>query len=313
MNHLIFSLNATLPIFIVMVIGMLLKKCKIIDDSFVSKANKLVFQVCLPLLVFQDLVHNDFVKAWDSKFVLFCFVVTVLSITISIVLAKLFVKKKLQGEFIQGSYRSSAAILGIALIQNIYGTSAMGPLMILGSVPLYNMMAVIVLSLFHEEISFNKKVIKKTLLGIIKNPIIIGIICGIVVSLMNIQIPTVLDKSVDYVARLATPLGLMAMGASFHFEKVLVYSKETLLAVFMKLIGFTALFLPLAIMLGFRNDQLIAILVMLASATTVSSYIMARNMGHEGVLTTGIVMLSTLLCAFSITMWLFIIKSIGVI
>ena len=130
---------------------------------------------------------------------------------------------------------------------------------------------------------------------------------------MNIQIPTVLDKSVDYVARLATPLGLMAMGASFHFEKVLVYSKETLLAVFMKLIGFTALFLPLAIMLGFRNDQLIAILVMLASATTVSSYIMARNMGHEGVLTTGIVMLSTLLCAFSITMWLFIIKSIGVI
>lgn len=313
MNHLIFSLNATLPIFIVMIIGLFLKKYKIIDDGFVSKANKLVFQVCLPLLVFQDLVHNDFVEAWDSRFVLFCFVVTVLSIIISIVLAKLFVKKKLQGEFIQGSYRSSAAILGIALIQNIYGTSVMGPLMILGSVPLYNMMAVIVLSLFHEEISFNKKVIKKTLLGIIKNPIIIGIICGIVVSLMNIPIPTVLDKSVDYVARLATPLGLMAMGASFHFEKVLVYSKETLLAVFMKLIGFSAIFLPIAIMIGFRNDQLIAILVMLASATTVSSYIMARNMGHEGVLTTGIVMLSTLLCAFSITIWLFVLKGIGVI
>ncbi len=313
MEHLLFSLNATLPIFIVMLVGMGLKQMHLIDDHFIKQANKLVFVLCLPLLVFQDLIETDFIKTWDSKFVLYCFVVTLLSIVISFVIAKLLVRKHLQGEFVQGSYRSSVAILGIALIQNIYGSSNVGPLMILGSVPLYNMMAVIVLSLLKEDSKLEKKVLKQTVLGIIKNPIIIAIACGMIVSLLHISIPSMIGKSIDYVARLATPLGLMAMGASFHLKEVLVYSKETLIAVWMKLMGFGLIFIPIAILFGFRNDQLIAILVMLCSSTTVSSYVMARNMEHEGVLTTGIVMLSTLLCAFAITIWLFILKTYGFI
>ena len=313
MDHLLFSLNATLPVFMVMVLGIVLKKLKIVDDDFVKNANKLVFVVCLPLLVFQDLANTNIVEVWDGKFVGYCFIVTLCSIIISIIISKLLIKQSLQGEFIQGSYRSSAAILGIALIQNIYGASVMGPLMILGSVPLYNMMAVCVLSLFKEQHQLDLKIMKQTVIEIIKNPIIIAIVAGIVVSLLPFEIPSVMAKSIDYVSRLATPLGLMAMGASFHLKSVLVYSKETLIAVFMKLLGFGLLFIPFAIMIGFRNDQLIAILVMLCGSTTVSSYVMAKNMGHEGVLTTGIVMLSTLLCAFAITLWLFILKSMSLI
>ena len=89
--------------------------------------------------------------------------------------------------------------------------------------------------------------------------------------------------------------------------------KPTLVAVFMKLVGFCAIFLPMAALLGFRNEELIAILVMLGSATTVSSFVMARNMGHEGTLSSGVIMMTTLLSAFTLTMWLDVLRSFGLV
>ena len=148
MDNLIFSLNATVPIFLLMVLGFVFHKIGWIDDVFASKMNKFVFTVPLPVLVFKDLAEVDFRKAWDGKYVLFCVCVTLLSILISTGISFIWRKKGIQGEFIQASYRSSAALLGIAFIQNIYGTSGLAPLMIIGSVPLYNIMAVTVLELF---------------------------------------------------------------------------------------------------------------------------------------------------------------------
>ena len=89
--------------------------------------------------------------------------------------------------------------------------------------------------------------------------------------------------------------------------------KPTLVAVFMKLVGFCAIFLPMATLLGFRNEEMIAILVMLGSATTVSCFVMARNMGHEGTLSSGVIMMTTLLSAFTLTMWLDVLRSFGLV
>ena len=151
MENLIFSLNATVPVFAMIVLGMLFKKLGIIDDVFASKMNKFVFLIPLPVLLFKDLATLDFKQIWDTKFVLFCFFITIFSILIVTILSFLLKNKKNQGEFIQASYRSSAALLGIALIQNVYGKATMAPLMIIGSVPLYNIMAVVVLSFFSPE------------------------------------------------------------------------------------------------------------------------------------------------------------------
>ena len=227
------------------------------------------------------------------------------------ILSFLLKNKKNQGEFIQASYRSSAALLGIALIQNVYGKATMAPLMIIGSVPLYNIMAVVVLSFFSpERKGISKEMWMKTLKGIITNPILIGIVIGLCWSLLHLPMPTMLDKTVTSIGNVATPLGLMAMGATFNYKKALGDLKPALCATFIKLFGFCTLFLPLAIFFGFRQEQLIAILVMLGSATTVSCYVMAKNMGHEGVLTSTVVMLTTLISGFSITMWLYILKTL---
>ncbi|WP_418748897.1 AEC family transporter [Faecalibacillus intestinalis] len=314
MENLIFSLNATVPVFAMIILGMLFKKIGIIDDVFASRMNKFVFLIPLPVLLFKDLATLDFNTIWDTKFVLFCFFITILSILIVTLLSFLLKNKQNQGEFIQASYRSSAALLGIALIQNVYGKATMAPLMIIGSVPLYNIMAVVVLSFFSpERKGLSKEVWLKTIKGILTNPILIGIVVGILWSLLHLPMPTMLDKTVTSIGNVATPLGLMAMGATFNYKEALGDLKPALCASFIKLFGFCAMFLPLAIYLGFQGEQLIAILVMLGSATTVSCFVMAKSMGHTGILTSTVVMLTTIFSGFSITMWLYILKGMGLL
>ena len=198
MENLIFCLNATIPIFLTLMLGLFFRKIGLFDDTFVSRLNKFVFNAALPALLFLDIAKSDFYSVWNTKFVLFCFFVTLISIGISTGLSYLLKPRNIQGEFIQASYRSSAAILGIAIIQNLYGNAGMAPLMIIGSVPLYNIMAVVVLSVFKPgNNSFDKALVKKTLKGIATNPIIIGIVAGFVWSALKLPMPTILHKVVS--------------------------------------------------------------------------------------------------------------------
>lgn len=314
MENLIFSLNATLPIFLTMLLGWFFKKIRLMDDGFVKKMNKFVFQAALPVLVFQDLATVNFFEVWDTRFVIFCFLATLTSILAVTGLSFLLKDKGIQGEFIQASYRSSAAILGIAFIQNIYGSSGMAPLMIVATVPLYNVMAVVVLSVMKpQREKMSRALAMQTLKGIVTNPIILGILAGMLWSLLGLPMPAILEKTVKNIAVLATPLGLMAMGASFAFKQASEKIKPAAAAALIKLVVLAAVFLPMAVRLGFTQEKLVAILVMLGSATTVSSFVMAKNMGHEGTLTSSVVMLTTLFSAFTLTGWLWLLKTLGLI
>lgn len=314
MENLIFSLNATVPIFLLMILGLAFRKIGWIDDVFAAKMNQFVFLVPLPVLLFEDLASVDFEQAWNMKFVLFCFCVTVICIGVASACSLLLKDRSAKGEFIQASYRSSAALLGIAFIQNIYGNAGMAPLMIIGSVPLYNVMAVIVLSIFSpERKKMDRHMWKTTLKGIVTNPIILGILAGLLWSACRIPMPSILEKTVSNIGALATPMGLIAMGATFDLKKAFGKAAPAFGAAALKLVGFAFLFLPIAAWMGFRREELVAILVMLGSATTVSCYVMAKNMGHEGVLSSSTVMLTTLFSAFTLTGWLYILKSMGLI
>ena len=290
MENLIFSLNATIPIFLMMVLGVFFRKTGLLKENMINGLNQFVFKATLPVLLFGDLAKQDFAQAWNGKFVAFCFVVTLVSISLVALMSMALKDKSQRGEFIQGAYRSSAAILGIAFITNIYGNSGMAPLMIIGSVPLYNIMAVVVLSFTKPgQNGMSPELIKKTLKGIATNPIILGILAGALWSVLRLPMPTILTKTVSSLGGLTTPLGLMAMGAAFNWSEAKSGMGPAFAASFMKLIGLCTLFLPVAVLLGFREAELIAILVMLGSSTTVSSYVMARNMGHSGVLSSSIV------------------------
>ncbi len=314
MGNFVFSLNVTLPIFFVMLLGYILKQIGMLNDSFVSAANKFNFTVTLPVMLFRDISAVPIREVFDGKYVLFCAVVSTVCFWVIWGGTKLFVKDKcIRGAFVQASFRSSAAVMGLAFIENIYGQSAMGPLMIVGAVPLYNIFSVIVLTFEAEGGAQDTTRIKQAFLNILKNPIIIAIALGLLSSLAGFDYPVIVDSTVNKVAQLATPLALIALGAGFEGRKALAKMKPTLAASLIKLVIQPLVFLPVAAALGFDGEKMIGILIMLAAPTTPSCYIMAKSMKNDGVLTASIVVATTLLAAFTLTGWIYILKSIGLI
>lgn len=307
MKDFIFSLNSTVPIFFMILMGWWLKNKGWFSEQFIANANKFVFNIALPVLVFRDIAGAAITEVFQLKYFLYCVVITSVMFWGVWLLAEIFIKdKSIIGAFVQASFRGSAAILGIAFIENIYGHSTMGPLMIIGSVPLYNIYSVIVLT-FRGENS-NKSNIKSAFVSIIKNPIILGIVAGLPFSYLGVTFPVIVEKSIGNVASLASPLALLCVGAGFEGKKALQKIKPTVAATVIKLWILPALFLPLAIYLGFRQEGLIAILIMLGSPTTVSCFVMAKEMGNDHVLTSSIVVLATALSSISLTMWVYLLR-----
>jgi len=388
MNNLIFCLNATMPIFLMMVLGYFFNKIGVVSDEFAKSMNGFVFKIALPTLVFKELATTPFAEIWDGEFVAFCFVVTLLQIAIAFVISS-FTGKKNKGEFIQASFRSSSALLGVGIAENLYGRAGMVPLMIIGAVPIYNITAVLVLMLFggsdtgtgsntntntntntnrntnlntNNNININtdtntsaditdssdttdatdatdatvttvttdttntttittsignknSQLVKKTMKGVLTNPIILGIVIGFAWSIFRLPMPAIFLKSCTYVANLATPLGLIALGAGLKMGTGAQDGKKKaiVIAVFLKLVGYCALFLPVAIALGYTKDRMIAVLIMLGSSTTVASFVMAKNMGHDGQVSAAVVFWTTLLAAFALTGWLYMLRVLGLI
>ncbi|MBP3338312.1 MAG: AEC family transporter [Lachnospiraceae bacterium] len=313
MSNLIYSLNATMPIFFVIIVGYACKRYGMLTEDFVNCANKFNFNVTLPALLVRDMMNSGIKDNFNVKFILFCAIATTISIVVVWALAKPFFKnnKSCRAEFVQGAYRSSAAILAIALLTNLTGSAGMGAIMIAASVPIYNLFAVIILTVEKDE--SEQVSARKLFFAVCKNPMIISILIGLIFAFMEVEFPKMIATTVDYIARLATPMALIIIGAGFKGAKALTMVKPTVVATLIKLCGFVIVFLPIAIKLGFRGEELIVITMMLGSPATASCYTMAKSMGHEGTLSSSIVMLTTVLSAFTMTLIVFILKSMGLI
>lgn len=313
MDHFIYSINATLPIFLLIILGKVLHKTGIINDAFTKTADRYVFLIALPALVFKDLTGSHVRDYFNGGYILFCFLVTLFIILTIWGLTEIFMKKEEEkGAFIQASYRSSAAILGLAFIDNMYNGAGMAPLMIIGAVPLFNIFAVVILTLKGQNGGAKPK-LKTTVLNVFKNPILLSILVSLPFAFLDLHFPVFIDKAIGSIGNTATPLALISIGASFEGKKAIRKLKPTLIASVIKLILLAALFLPLAIDLGYRNQELMAVLIMLGSPATVSCYVMAKNTGNDSVLTSSIIVLTTLLSSVTLTAWIFILKSAGVL
>ena len=316
MENFIYSINVTMPIFLVMVIGYILKQIGMLNDNFVTVANKFNFKVTLPFMLFKDIAGVDIKQVFDIKYVLFCAIVSTICFWTVWGVAKILVRDKtIRGAFVQSSFRGSAAVMGLAFIQNIYGASAMGPLMIVSAVPLYNISSVIVLTFEandHTGIDRKEK-IRQAGINICKNPIILSILAGLIVALLGIHFPTLVDKTISNVAQMATPLTLITIGAGFEGRKALAKIAPTMVASTIKLVLQPLVFLPVAAWMGFSGEKMIAILIMLASPTTPSCYIMAKSMNNDEVLTASVIVTTTLMAAFTLTGWIFLLKTLGYI
>lgn len=214
MDNLIFCLNATVPIFAIILLGRLLRGRNFFSKQTLAEIDKLSFKVLLPILLFRDIAAGRITEQFNAKFFFFSAGVTALYFFAIWAGAALFLRdKSMVGAFTQGAFRGSQAILGVAFVQNLYGDAGLVPLMIVASVPLYNIFSVLVLTVTAPDArtADHHGVVRRTLRGIITNPIILGILAGLPFSLLSIDFPPMADKFLSMLGGCATPMALLSL------------------------------------------------------------------------------------------------------
>lgn len=316
MENLLFSLNATLPVAFMILLGYALKHFGWLKKSFVDDLNRFTYNVTLPFMLLANMRSVDFSQLWDPAYIWFCAGVTVVCFALITLAARWVVRQDaaLRAEWIQGSFRGSAVLLAFAYVQNIYGTVTVTSLMVLGTVPLYNLLSAALLS-FTDPTGdrSDKSLVRQTLINLLRNPVIIGVAIGVLGSVFQPHFPKPVEDVLDDLAGLTSPLALICLGASFEWRDAKAHRMLAALGSLTKLMLQPLLLLPVAIALGLRGEKLVASLVMLGSPTSVTSYVMARNTNHDGGLTASLVVLTTVLSTLSITFWIYILRMMDLI
>ncbi len=313
MNNILFSINVVIPLFVMMAVGYAARQFKLVSDSFLSEANKFVFKLCLPFMLFQNIRVSFRGEVSDMRLIVMSFLGTLAVIFLSLLIVPLLVKSRPQkGSIIQGIYRSNFLIYGIPLATGMYGKEALGTIsMLMGTtIPVFNIAAVIILSVYsedgHRQLSF-----KNIMMDIIKNPLIIGCFIGMIFGFLRIEFPVSVDKPLNELAGIATPLALFVMGGDFRFRNLKNNIWKVIATTFARLIIVPAVMITFFVWAGFRNVELSALLCLFATPTAVSSYVMAKNMGCDAELAGQIVVLTTVCSCITIFFFVYILRSMA--
>ncbi|MBE7038568.1 MAG: AEC family transporter [Ruminococcaceae bacterium] len=312
MENFLLALSVIFPIFVNLALGYVMMRFKILDDNSVKKINASVFKVFLPLLLFYNIYSTNIESALKPKLMLFAVLSIVILFFVLLFVIPLIEKdNKKVGPIIQGIFRSNFVIFGIPVATLLCTADDIGAtsLLVAVVVPLFNVLAVFVMEFFRgEKVNF-----KNVLKGVITNPLIIASILGLVFAFLNIKMPSILVKSISDVAKIATPLALIALGASFTFKSVKGYIKQIIIGVLGKLVIVPFILLSVAVMLGFRNGDLVSLMVLYASPAAVSSFVMAQQMDADALLAGHFVVLGSIFSIFTVFMWILILKTLMLI
>ncbi|MBR1736138.1 MAG: AEC family transporter [Firmicutes bacterium] len=317
-NSFLFSLNSVLPIFIVIAFGYFLKSKNYLDDDTVTKINKISFKFCISTLLFNDVYTADMKSVFDVRLVMYAFISTLVIFFVLWGISALFIKeKKALGAFVQGCFRGNYAVIGIPLITSILGQGAASKAasVTIFVIPLYNILAVIILTVTSQEKTNNKGSAVTVAKNIAKNPLIIGILLGFILSFFEIRLPEFAESSIGYIAKLAAPLALIAIGGRIDMKKMKDSFLLAATACFVKLVLIPCVFLMIAYYaLGItQSDNMIVLYVLYACPSAINSAIMAEAMGSDGKLAANIVLLTTLLSVFTFTAGVTLFRMLGIV
>ena len=315
MENLFFSINAVVPLFILITAGYIARQINFVSDNFLKEANRFVFRFLLPLMLFQNIRSTFHGNIDHVRLMLSALSGVAVIILISFLVVPLFVKSNARrGSMIQGIYRSNFLIYGMPLASGMYGQEAASIIsMVMGIIiPFYNIAAVIILSVYSET---RKEPVSFLLLvkDVFKNPLIQGCIAGMCFGSLGIGLPVVIDKPVSELAGAASPLALFLMGGEFKFRSLSNNLKLVLSATVSRLLVIPAIAVIIFILMGFRTIELSVLLCIFATPTAVSSYIMSQNMGCDGELSAQIVVLTTVASSLTIFIFVYVLRAIGVL
>lgn len=312
MENFLFAANGVVPIFLVMAIGSFLKYKNVLKEEFYNGASRFVFLIATPALLFMDTASVDFKQTFSPKFLAFEIITLLLFIVALWIIVPIFEKDRVKtGAIIHCSYRSNFAILGLPLLKNVLDSVgvAKAEIVLAFGVPVFNVVAVVCLAYWSQSKGDYKKVVK----NICTNPLIIGALSGLLFSVFGIPIPQMIGKTITYMGNTALGLGLIVLGASFDFKKFIGSIKTTIVATLLKTVVSPAIALTGAYLMGFRGAELVITLVFFGSSTAVNSFVMAKEMGSDSDLTSGIVVCTTGFSIITLFIGLYLLKSLGLV
>lgn len=312
MANLIVSFEVVAPLLILMLLGAMLLRIHIFDESTVKKMNAAVFKIFLPALIFNNVYNSSIDDVKNIGTALYTAAVIVGAFALSMLFVCLVEKDNAKrGVMVQGMCRSNFVIFGVPLCVSICGEGVLGKISVAVAivVPVLNILSVIVLEFFRG----GRPSLKKMLKGIITNPLIISSLLGIVVLLSGIKLPKIISNSVNDVAKIATPLALILLGASVNLSTVRGNLRQLIITISGKLIIIPFIGILIAALLGMRDGDIALLIAALASPTAVSSYPMALQMEGDGELAAQIVAFGTALCIITVFLWVFVLKQLGLI
>lgn len=286
--------------------GYALNKMGKLDDSFVEKASRLVFNFALPALLFTSISTSAINQLANIKVITIGLVATIIMFFIILVVCNLMVKQTAdKGVVIQGAFRSNMGIIGLAYCANAfgpeglaYGSVYMGALTIL-----YNVLSVVVLNVYQGTNFSYTKIVN----GILSNPIILGICAGVTVAYFEIRLPQIVLNSAGYFAQLTLPLALLCTGAALKFSTMKQNSVAGLLSISSKCVVYPFFVVFMAILFDVTGMALMVLFFMAISPTAAASYVMVRKIGGNHELAAQIIAISTVLsvpCTLLGYMWL---------
>ena len=327
MESLIFAFNSVSPIILTVVVGYILKKVGLMNRDFAKSANKLVFRVFLPAMLFLNVYGIQDLSLVDFGYVLYSVVALVILFLAAIPSVIILTKKKnCRGALLQAVFRSNYALIGIPLASSLFSSegAATATLLSAFTIPVFNTLAVIGLSIFNND--GEKPNFKKVALGVMKNPLILSIAAGLValgiravfvssdISFRLSDSPAIFN-TLKYLSNVATPLSLLVLGAQFEFSAIPSLKREIIAGTVIRSVIVPLLGIGIAY-LAFRNSfggaQFAALVAVFCTPVAVSSVPMAQEMGADVELAGQLVVFTTVSSAVTVFLTSFILKLVGI-
>jgi len=312
-DNIVFTANIVAPVFLIIAVGYFAKRTKIINEVFVDVTSKFVFQISLPVFIFIKISQLDLSQAFEFDQIIYIYIGTIVTyLIIWAATIKFIDNPKDKSAYIQGAFRGNYAIIGLALISNLFGKDALGKATIILAflLPLYNVLAVIVLTVPKHS---GKIEVKKAMIEIILNPLILAVIFALPFSFFKIKIPEMFLNTGGFLSELALPLALVGIGGSLNTENLKRASNLAISSSIIKIVIIPLVLTVGALLLGYRNDDLGIVFIVFAAPTAIASFVMADVMGANSRLAGNIIMITTLGSVFTISIGILLLKSFNLL
>ena len=304
------SLNAIVSIFVMMGVGYAAKKGLKLEKEHIRRFNSLVFHTLLPVMLFNNIYTSDIKGGLNVQCLgLALGVLLVLFGLTWGLITRVQGANDRRGVMIQASFRSNFLLLGMPLIRELCPGADLATVSVMLAivVPCFNGLAVVTLETFHQK----QIDLKKILLGVAKNPLILASALGIVVNLTGLRLPECVTNPIGQLGAAASPVALVLLGAEFEFRDVGVYRRDLAICTVLRLVVYPGVALPLAALAGLRGPEFAVLISMFATPTAVASFSMAAQMGGNPELAASAVTVTTLLSSATMFGWIFLFKSLG--